>query len=275
MLAFLVFAAVTGASLPAPSPSATNLPVIVRTTSQSGCTALRDTIMPVGTVLKKNDEAFGGMATRLRKIFDDLADQGGAPTTEQLRQEGDSKYIDQGTSAPSLTIDPGAQNNEFYSPVQIVSASQINSIADAVRNNLALATKVLDESLKALPKGNDPQTDEMRSRAQSAIESQRSFADNYVTFVNIYVNNQNTAWTTNAEQRQFVNEYLMALLTGKAPTDRTLPSSESARIASVLDVEQKLQQGERAFGVDLISTYNQCNGTHIQIAATPAPKASP
>jgi hypothetical protein len=271
MVAALLLAIVTGVSSPAPSPSAASLPVIAHTITTNSCAALKGVIIPVGTTLRKNDESFGGMADRLQQIFSDFANRGGAPTNEQLMQQGDSHYSTFGTNKYDRQVDPGSQSNQFYSPSQIVKASEILSLANGVYTQLTVASQELSASLTALPQGADPNTDRIRSSAQSVIALQHSFAQNYQNFVSTYVNNQNVGWTVNADQRAFVNAYLTTLLSGKEANDQSLTNSERAQIASIGAVEQNLQQNEHTFGVDLIATYNQCNGTHINIGATPSP----
>jgi hypothetical protein len=277
MLASLLLAVMANAAAPAPLPSASSLPVIVHTITSRSCTTLSDTIMPIGYVLKKDDQAFGGMSDRLQKIFSDFANQGGGPTSQQLMQLGDSKYQSGGPDQKagannSPMVDTGDQNtNQLFSPSQTAKAGEVDAIANAIYGNLSIASQVLQKSIGALPQGTDPKADEMRSRAQALMTLQHSFADNYENFVKNYVSNQNTAWVGNADQRAFVNAYLMALITGKAPSDKSLPDSERARIMSIVDAEQTLRDGEQSFGAELIETYNQCNGTHIDINATPSP----
>jgi hypothetical protein len=276
MVAFLLLlAATTGAA--APAPSASSLPTIVHTVTSRSCSSLHDAIMPIGYVLKKNDEAFGGMSDRLQQIFSDFSNQGGAPTSQQLMQLGGSKYSPSGPDQPHKeyagpSVDPGGgESNLLYSPPQVAKASQIDAIANAVYGNLNVASQVLDQSLAAVPSGTDAKTDEMRSRAQALMALQHSFADNYETFVKTYVNNQNSSWVTSSDQKAFVDAYMGALLAGKEVKDNSLPDSERTRVNAIADVVQNLHQGEQAYGAELISTYNQCNGTHIDANGSPAP----
>lgn len=275
MVASLILALATGAvsapASPAPSPQASSLPLIVHAITSRSCSALHDTIMPVGFVLKKNDEALGGMADRLQQIFSDFANQGGAPTRAQLSQLGDSNYKDSGKFA--MQVDPGlAPTDQLYSPSQIVKASQIDSIANAIKGNLALATQVMGKSLDALPQGTDAKADEMRARAQAVMNLQQSYAENYAHFVDTYVSNSNAAWAINPDQRAFVNAYLNALLAGQQPGANALSAGERTQIASIANVAQNLNEDEKSFGAEVVSTYNQCNGTTTNVNAGSSPK---
>jgi hypothetical protein len=272
MIAF-AFAVAAVAAAPAPSPAASTPPTIVHTITSRSCTTLSDTIMPIGYVLKKDDEAFGGMSDRLQWIFTNFANQGGSPTRDQLMQLGDSKAVYGSGSRGSPAVDPGDQDtNQFYSPAQTAKAAEVDAIVNAVNGNLGLASQAMDKSLSALPQGSDPKADELRSRAQDLMALQRTFAQNYDTFIKSYVNNANVAWAVNPDQKVFVNAYLVALLNGKGPSDpHALPESEQTRVAAIASTVQNLHDGEQSFAAEVISTYNQCNGTHIDLNATPSP----
>lgn len=283
MIASLLLVAVTGTVAPAPSQSAPPYPVIVHTVSSRSCTVLSDTIQPVGFVLKKDDDAFGGMSDRLQKIFTDFSNQGGGPTSQQLMQLGGSNYHgpDAGHNSDDNVVDPSnGTENQLFSPPQLAKAAEVEAIATAVHGNLALASQVLDKSMSALPQGSDQKADEMRGRAQALIALQTSFDQNYEKFMSTYVNNQNVYWATKSDQRAYVTAYLVALLTGHGATadgaadpdaNKTLPDSQRAQIAAIAGVVQNLRSDEAQFGAELVSTYNQCNGTNITVNASPSP----
>jgi len=149
-----------------PSPQPTPLREIGHVRSSLVCGALGSLVLPIALVVQRNDRDF----TALREPIARFA--GGQGLGFDAAQ---NPVLAADPNTPANTDLNGNDENE-YTPVRTISASNIDRLTNQVLTNLADADRVMSQSWKAHPAHVDPGYDALRRRVQNVIDLQRVLA---------------------------------------------------------------------------------------------------
>ena len=289
MLATIILASL-GAFAPAPSPVPTLPPIIVRTVTTETCTTLHQLVRPVGYVSRRNDAAFRAMALSTQKFLGHFM-PGDAPTAADLQAALGSTY---GSGTPLTALEGSSQTDDslLYGPQQTLSASRIDAVAQQIFENIILERGIMKKSLSKFPPGRNARVDAMRRLAQNVIDLQYALANRYERFAGTYIDEIGVSGMTanSASDLSAFKVALRALLfgdaNGLAADSAGNPSAgnnvefksinDLAQAGSTAQVVRTLRAEEFAFARTLVSTFNQCHGTHYIIKSPkPLPSATP
>lgn len=247
MLAILLAAALSGTPSPKPTPQ---LKVIVNVKSTAFCSAVKSMAVPLGYVTKRNELGFSAMNHSMLKFMENT--QGITATT----------------AADLRSLDSSLDDAEMYTPSNDVTVSQMYSIAFAITQNLTLEDQVMNDSWKKYPKGTSPNVDALRQRMQNLMDLQRSLANKYLQFAEVYRDNEgNAKLSTNpALLKAFLRETLLgmsaALMDSKGQVDpEILPQAsahDTARNGNVAQVVKELRLQELAFSTEILTAGDTC-----------------
>jgi hypothetical protein len=246
----LIFATIVAtAATPGPRPTP-QLKVIANVKSDSLCSSLHDTIVPVAYVTHRDDEAFAALNHSMLKFLQQIP----------------------GVRASSIadlnTLDTSLDNAELYSPSAELSVVQMNKIADEIAQNVTLEGRVMDASWKHYPKGKFSNVDAFRQRLQNMIDLQRALEEKYFQFTQMYLDNRNQEqYAPNVSVFEaFLHEtiagYGSALAAAQGQSDPEVPpkadAHDVARSGSIAQVVEELRLQELAFAQEIVTAGRTC-----------------
>jgi hypothetical protein len=227
-------------------------PVIYRALSTEACTTLRKLIVPVGYIAKRNNAAFRAMSASLDTFLGLMFPKSPVESNEEL----------------------------LYGPREIVSIARIDSIAQDIYNNLALADRYMQQSWSEYPQGGDLRVDALRQQAQAMIDSQRALADRYEQFASTYLHYRDMPDLGGPADPQTLRTVILAeasALSGNehyAAQAGFVDTGDLARFAQAPKIARTLADREATFGTQEVSTYKQCTGMTVPLTV-PTAFASP
>ncbi len=288
--------AVTGA--PAPAPTPTLPPVIIRTITTARCTTLHEMMRPIGYVTRRNDDAFRAMAYSTRDFLSHFM-PGDVPSVADL-QASLGPYNGQGSglngtgTAMSTNLSSSRGNDSLlYGPSQVLSAARIDDVAQQIFGNIMVERSILTKSYKKFPQGQNPKIDAMRRNAQNVMLLQEALANRYEQFAGTYFDGMDLARMTanNSADVATIKISLRELLLGDttglagAANRKVSPNDpffgydsidQLAQYGNPGEVLTALRGQEFAFTSQLIRTYNVCHQSHYILAPIHTmPAASP
>jgi hypothetical protein len=283
----------------APTPLPTLPPEITHTVTTAQCSTLHGVTMPVGVVIRANDQAFKAMAVSTQKFLSHFM-PGDVPTAADLAATLNNPYSSNqnpngtGTALSTELSSSGGDDDLLYGPGQILNAARIDTVAQEIYENLTLERKYLKESYQRYPKGIDPAVDEQREHVQNMIDLQQSLADRYEEFASTFIGNMGVADMTRTDQDDSATfkESLRGLLLGDlgdlgsvhGSAQASDPKfgydtvSDLAKDGSNGQVVQALRFQEFMFTQSLVANYNHCNGTNYTLtplSSKPLPQHTP
>jgi len=245
---FLVFAALVLAS-PAPQPTPP-LKVIVNEKSTNFCSSVRKMAVPIGYVMRRNDEAFAAIDHRLIRFLEDARGVSVADTSELA------------------TLQSALDDDAIYGPTNDLDVMQMDKIAYEIMQNLTLEDQVMNQSWKDYPKGKFPSIDGLRQRLQNLMDLQRSLANKYMEFTSSYLDNRGQAqFAENPAQfksllRATILGLSSALAASHGQIDPEVPAQANvhdiAMAGNVSAVVKELRLQELAFSSEIIGAGDTC-----------------
>jgi hypothetical protein len=245
---FLVLAVLVLAT-PAPQPTPP-LKVIVNEKSTNFCSSVRKMAVPIGYVMRRNDEAFAAIDHRLLRFLEDTA---GVSPADASDVAGLQSALD---------------DDAIYGPTNDLDVMQMDKIAYEIMQNLTLEDQVMNQSWKDYPKGKFASIDGMRQRLQNLMDLQRSLANKYMEFTSTYLDNRGQAqFAENAASfkallRSTILGLSGALAASHAQVDPEVPAQANvhdiATAGNVTAVVKELRLQELAFSSEVIGAGDTC-----------------
>jgi hypothetical protein len=207
--------------------------------------------VPIGYVMRRNDEAFAAIDHRLLRFLEDTV---GVSTADASDVAGLQSALDD---------DPiyGQHTNDL-------EVMQMDKIAYEIMQNLTLEDQVMNQSWKDYPKGRFASIDGMRQRLQNLMDLQRSLANKYMEFTSTYLDNRGQAqFTENPAQfktllRSIILGLSSALAASHAQSDPEVPAQadvhDIAVQGNVTNVVKELRLQEQAFSSEIIGAGDTC-----------------
>jgi hypothetical protein len=245
---FLVLAALVLAT-PAPQP-APPLKVIVNEKSNNFCTSVRKMAVPIGYVMRRNDEAFAAIDHRMLRFLENT--------------EG----ISPADASDAAGLQSALDDDAIYGPTNDLDVMQMDKIAYEIMQNLTLEDQVMSQSWKDYPKGKFPTIDGLRQRLQNLMDLQRSLANKYMEFTTTYLDNRGQAQFAQdaASFKTLLRSTILglssALAASHAQSDPEIPAQadvhDIAATGNVTNVVKELRLQELAFSSEIIGAGDTC-----------------
>jgi predicted Rdx family selenoprotein len=251
MLSSLMLAALVAAS-PSPTGQASAPPLIYHAVVSPGCTTLRNVILPIGYVTKRNDAAFRAMSQHLQS------------------------FVNQANILGTSTVEDNDQL--LYGPKQTLEVATIDDITGQIFHNLSVEDALMTQSWREYPQGSDPAVDALRQRVQNLIDLQRALVGTYRQFTGMFQGNNDMPAKLMDPQK--LRQSILALdlaLNGTPSIGQLRDLTDASSVAKYGDVSQIVNQfgkEQDAFAHEVISQYNTCQGTNIRFSS-PSPDVAP
>jgi hypothetical protein len=256
----LIFATLTAtAATPSPQP-APHLKVIANVRSDSLCSSMHDTMVPIAYVTHRNEEAFAALNHSMLKF---------------LQQVPGLKFS---TISQMSSLDAALDQAELYNPDAEMSVQQMNGITYQMAQNLTLEGQVMSASWKQYPKGKFPNVDAFRQRLQNLIDLQRALEEKYYQFSQMYLDNRDQGKYTPSVPvfESFLHDtlagYGSALSEAQTQSDPEIPPQADAggiaHYGNIAQVVRELHLQELAFASEFVTAGRTCG---LLPAATPSP----
>lgn len=247
----IILAVATVTATPSPAPKATPpLKVIVNVKSNAFCAQVRQMAVPIGYVTRRNEEAFGAMDHSMIKFMENM------------------RGVSSATAADLQSMDNSLDDNELYTPTNDITVMQMNQVANAIAKNLTLEDKVMNDSWKAHPKGENAAVDGLRQRMQNLMDLQRALDNRYLEFAGMYIDNQGQARMVSnpAPFKAFLRDSIMGLAgalydvktQGDAELVAQASTHDTAKYGNIAQIVRELRLQEMAFSVEIIDSANTC-----------------
>jgi len=237
-----LFSLVSGsAPVTSPAPLATP-PVIVTVTASPLCSALRSVAIPVGYVMRRNDEAFQAAGSDL----------------EILRENN--------PMAGKMSAAAAGDLPETVTTSNTASMTHVRLIANAISQNLMLARAAIDRSWHDSPAGKDPKVDALRQRLINLLDLQDALVNQLTSAANSYFDNGdgrgdgNPVFAATLQYRVFGAAAALrkALEKPAADAPAAAVAHDVARSGSTGAIVRELGAQERAFSREAVADGTSC-----------------
>ncbi len=234
----------------APAPQPTPLRVIVNEKSNNFCSSVRKMAVPIGYVMRRNDEAFAAIDHRLIRFLENIRGVSAADAGELQ------------------TLQSALDDDAIYGPMNQLDVVQMDKVAYDVMQNLTLEDQVMSQSWKDYPKGKFASIDGMRQRLQNLMDLQRALAEKYMEFTSTFLDNRGQAQfaqdpsSFKALLRSTILGLSSALAATRAQTDPEVSAQaevhDIARSGNVSNIVKELRLQEQAFSSEIVGAGDTC-----------------
>jgi hypothetical protein len=287
LMTILLAAGDAPAPSPAPQPVSTALREIGRVRADAACVSLVKLALPVALIAANNDRVFAAMQ---RPLANFAHGEGSIAEGNQIENAHESTPKGgalvpaserDGTSMGGSGATNAGDDQDTYTPVRTLAASNIDRMVGIILRNLDDADKTMAESWKEHPEHLDPALTALRQRVQNIIDMQRVLAFRLDDAAGSYLSDSGVAGLTPAHEQARFTEALDASVAAEIAADRTsgsepvtptLPGKHVSDVgaekhADAKDVLAALRQQEFALALEAPRLARSCD--------TPLPEAIP
>ena len=170
-----------GVTVPLAGSTSTPPPEIAHTVTSARCDTLHGTMLPVGYVTKRNDAAFRAMSRSMVAFLSGIYPTD-VPSKADMQAAAYQPKFGNNTGTSDAMGSEEDDDQLLYGPGQVLTAAEIDNVAEQVHANIVVEQKFIDQSWKSNPRPRDPNVSQMRQRAQNLVDLQRALADQYERF---------------------------------------------------------------------------------------------